>query len=168
MKEKTNSVAESIQQREEVQKFQELLPDEYVAEGLVAKLLEDQSVENETILWVRPAEARDVVSKALTEAGAIVDEAIAYKTVPETGDPTGAGARFEEQGADIITFASSSAVEHFLELGLELPERLKTASIGPVTSAALRDAGLEVDIEAVQHDIPGLVYAIQQSEAGGA
>ena len=139
----------------------DLLPDEYVAEGLLAKLLETESVENETILWVRPAEARDVLGKGLTEAGAIVDEAIAYQTVPETGDPTGAVARFQEDGADVITFASSSAVEHFLDLGLELPERLKIASIGPVTSEALHSAGLDVDIEAEQHDIPGLVAAIE-------
>ncbi len=140
----------------------DLLPDEYVAEGLLEKLLETESVENETVLWVRPKEARDVLGKGLTEAGAIVDQAIAYQTVPETGDPTGAVARFREEGADVITFASSSAVEHFLDRGLELPERLKIASIGPVTSGALRSAGLEVDIEAERHDIPGLAAAIEQ------
>ncbi len=67
----------------------------------------------------------------------------------------------KEEGADLITFASSSAVEHFLDLGLPLPENLKTASIGPVTSAALRADGRDVDIEAEQHDIPGLVAAIE-------
>jgi uroporphyrinogen III methyltransferase/synthase len=37
---------------------------------------------------------------------------------------------------------------------------MKTASIGPITSATMRKLGLRVDIEAKQHDIPGLVNAI--------
>ena len=139
----------------------DLLPDEYVAEGLLAKILETESVDNETFLLVRPAEARDVLGAGLAEKGAIVDQAIAYQTVAETGDPTGAAERFKTDGADLITFASSSAVENFLDLDLPLPERLKIASIGPVTSEALEQAGLDVDIEARQHDIPGLVAAIE-------
>ena len=112
-------------------------------------------------LLVRPSEARDVISKGLTEAGAIVDEAIAYKTVAEADDPTGAAGRFEEEGADVITFTSSSTVEHFLEMELPLPENLIIASIGPVTSMALSAAGLDVDIEAKESNIPGLVAAIE-------
>ena len=138
----------------------DLLPDEYVAEGLLKKLLDDESVENEMFLLVRPDQARDVIAKGLTEAGAIVDEAIAYQTVGETGDPTGAAARFESEGADVITFTSSSTVEHFLDMGLPIPENLLIASIGPVTSSALRSAGLEIDIEAKESNIPGLVDSI--------
>ena len=139
----------------------DLLPDEYVAEGLLNKILEQENVENEMFLLVRPSEARDVISKGLIEAGAIVDEAVAYKTVAEAGDPTGAAGRFEADGADVITFTSSSTVEHFLEMGLPLPENLLIASIGPVTSMALSAAGLEVDIEATESNIPGLVAAIE-------
>jgi len=140
----------------------DLLPDEYVAEGLLQKILAEESVENEMFLLVRPNEARDVVARGLTEAGAIVDEAIAYRTVAETGDPGGAVARFEADGADVITFTSSSTVEHFLDMELPLPENLLIASIGPVTSEALRSAGLDVDIEATGSNIPGLVAAIEQ------
>ena len=139
----------------------DLLPDEYVAEGLLKKILEKESVDNEMFLLVRPDEARDVIAKGLTKAGAIVDEAVAYQTVAETDDPTGAVGRFEAEGADIITFTSSSTVEHFLDMELPLPENLLIASIGPVTSAALSSAGLEVDIEATESNIPGLVAAIE-------
>ncbi len=138
----------------------DLLPDEYVAEGLLKKLLDDESVENEMFLLVRPDQARDVIAKGLTEAGAIVDEAIAYRTVGEMGDPTGAAGRFESEGADVITFTSSSTVEHFLDMGLPIPENLLIASIGPVTSSALHSAGLEIDIEAKESNIPGLVDSI--------
>jgi uroporphyrinogen-III synthase len=37
---------------------------------------------------------------------------------------------------------------------------VRSASIGPVTSATLREFGLPVDIEAKEYTIPGLVAAI--------
>jgi uroporphyrinogen III methyltransferase/synthase len=61
----------------------------------------------------------------------------------------------------MITFTSASTADHFMALGLPWPEGLKTASIGPVTSAEMKKLGLGVDLEAPQHDIPGLVDAIR-------
>jgi uroporphyrinogen III methyltransferase/synthase len=106
------------------------------------------------------------MAKKLTDLGAIVDEAIAYRTVPETADVRGGIARFKEEGADLITFTSSSTVENFMALKLPLPANLKTASIGPVTSKTMREHGLQVDLEAKQHDIPGLIKAIRQFYIG--
>jgi uroporphyrinogen III methyltransferase / synthase len=138
----------------------DLIPEKYVAEGLVESLMKEESVENLTFLWVRAQEARDVVAAALTGAGAIVDEAVAYQTVMETEDINGARQRLAEEGADVITFTSASTAENFFKLGLPLPEGVKIASIGPVTSKAIIQHGHAVDIEASQHDIPGLVDAI--------
>jgi uroporphyrinogen III methyltransferase/synthase len=139
----------------------DLMPKKHVAEALAeAFLTEVGSIENTTMLWVRAKGARDVISKALNEAGVILDEAVAYQTVPETGDPTGAVKRFREEGADIITFTSASTVECFLDLGLSIPEGCRIASIGPVTSEAVVENGYEVDLEADEHDIPGLVAAV--------
>jgi uroporphyrinogen III methyltransferase/synthase len=53
-------------------------------------------------------------------------------------------------------------VECFFALGLELPKGIKIASIGPVTSDAIRARGLKIDIEAKEHSIPGLVKAIEK------
>ncbi|MCB1089228.1 MAG: uroporphyrinogen-III synthase, partial [Verrucomicrobiae bacterium] len=50
----------------------------------------------------------------------------------------------------------------FFDLGLELPEGIRIASIGPITSDTIRKHGLHVDIEAKQHDIPGLVEAVRE------
>ncbi len=139
----------------------EFVPEKSVAESLVKELIAHVgSLENQSVLWVRPEDARDVIVTALTEHGAIVDEAIAYRTVPETEDPTGAQARFREEGADVLTFASSSAVENFFALNLPLPSGIKIASIGPVTTAALKVVGHKPHIEAKQHDISGLAAAI--------
>jgi uroporphyrinogen III methyltransferase / synthase len=137
----------------------DLIPERFVAEGLIEAFKKD-SVENLTMLWVKAAESRDVVGDGLEKLGAIVDECIAYKTVPETEDPTGARARFEEEGADMITFTSSSTVEHYLALGIDWPENCVAASIGPVTSDTLRKHQIRPAFEASPHDIPGLVAGI--------
>ena len=118
----------------------DLQPAEYVAEAIIAALKEVGSVENERFLLVRAEQARDVLPKELSRLGAIVDEAIAYRTVPETEDVGGGLARFKAEGADLITFTSSSTVENFLALKLPLPEGLQTASIGPITSQTMREA----------------------------
>ena len=138
----------------------DLIPEKFVAEGLV-EAFANESIENLTVLWVRAQEARDVIYDGLTALGAIVDECIAYKTVPETEDPTGAVARMGEEGADLVTFTSASTVENFFKLGLPWPEGCAAGSIGPVTSEALRKQGIEPAFEAPQHDIPGLVAAIR-------
>lgn len=139
-----------------------LQPDESVGEAVVRAFQKQGSVENEKILLVGPEVTRDVIAKGLGGAGAIVDEAVAYRTAPETADVSGGMARFKAGGADLITFASSSAAENFMALKLPLPAGLKTASIGPVTSKTMRTLGLRVDIEAKQHDIPGLTKAIRE------
>jgi uroporphyrinogen III methyltransferase / synthase len=138
----------------------EVQPDEYVAEAIIEALQKFESLENLKFLLVRAANARDVLPKRLAQLGGIVDEAIAYRTVSETRDGTGARERFERDGADLVTFTSSSTVTNFLALKLPWPGNLRTASIGPVTSETMRQAGLKVDIEAARHDIDGLVEAV--------
>lgn len=139
----------------------DLMPKKHVAEALAeAFLTEVGSIENTTMLWVRAKGARDVISQTLGKAGVILDEAIAYQTVPETEDPTGAVKRFKEEGADFITFTSASTVECFLDLGLSIPEGCKIVTIGPVTSEAVEENGYRIDLEAKEHDIPGLVDAV--------
>jgi uroporphyrinogen III methyltransferase/synthase len=141
----------------------DLMPEKHVAEALVETFKKEVgSLENEMILWVRPDGARDVVARELEKQGAIVDEAIAYRTVAETDDRTGARKRLIEEGADVITFTSASTVEHFFNLGLPIAPGTLFASIGPITSAALRERGHKPHIEAKDHDIPGLVEAIRR------
>jgi len=144
----------------------DLQPREYVAEGIVKEFQKDGSVENLRILIVRPESARDILPRELTKLGAIVDEAFAYRTLPETEDAFGGRERLREEGADMVAFTSSSTVENFVALKLPWPPGMKTASIGPVTSRTMRDLGLSVDVEAGASDIPGLVEAIRRFYAG--
>jgi uroporphyrinogen-III synthase len=57
---------------------------------------------------------------------------------------------------DLVVLASASAARAFGRLGLDMP----AVSIGPETTRAARDAGVEVVREAATHDVPGLLAAI--------
>ena len=138
----------------------DLQPEQSIAEGLIKAFTKEYSVENLKLLIVHGEKARDLLPKELMKMGAIVDQAIAYRTVPETKAP--GIERFREEGADLITFTSSSTVENFVAMNLPMPETLRTASIGPATSKTMRELGLRVDIEARQHDLNGLTTAIRK------
>jgi len=137
----------------------DLIPEEFVAESLV-KAFKELNVENLRMLLPRAAGAREILAVELENLGAIVDDVAVYQTIPETEDVSGGIRRFREEGADMITFTSASTAAHFMALGLSLPDGIKTASIGPVTSQEMVNLGLTPDVEAIQHDIPGLVLAI--------
>jgi uroporphyrinogen III methyltransferase/synthase len=140
----------------------DLQPQDFVAESLVREFRKEGGIENLRVLIARAEKARDLLPRELSALGAIVDEGFAYRTVPETRDDIGARRRLVEEGADLITFTSSSTVENFLALELPWPPKMQVATIGPITSKTARDRGLDVAVEARRHDIPGLVEAIRK------
>jgi uroporphyrinogen III methyltransferase / synthase len=135
----------------------DVVPERSIAEALVGALA-PVPVKGKPVLVARAAEARDVLPDALRDRGADVDVVALYETVRE--DP-GAEAIEAAMAADYVTFTSSSTVRNFLETtGGRLPDGARVASIGPVTSATLRDAGFEAHVEAERHDPEGLVEAL--------
>lgn len=62
----------------------------------------------------------------------------------------------EPPHGDLVVLASASAARAFARLGADIP----AVSIGPQTTAAAREAGIEVVREAQTHDVPGLLAAI--------
>lgn len=133
----------------------------FVAEGLLDALAD---VPVRRALVARAAEARDVLPEGLRARGAEVDVVALYETVGEAlAEPQLDAVR----AADYVTFTSSSTVRFFFDSvggGSRLGARL--VSIGPVTSAALRERGLEPHVEAERHDIDGLVQALVADVAG--
>jgi uroporphyrinogen III methyltransferase / synthase len=129
------------------------VPERAVAEELV-EALGDTPVARALI--VRAREGRDVLPDALRERGADVEVLALYETVAEPLEPETAAAASR---ADYVTFTSASTVRFFLAAagGLDGP---RIASIGPATSAALREAGLEPDLEADPHTPDGLIAAL--------
>ena len=152
-----------------------IVPDEYVAESVVRSLR--NKVKGKRVLLARAKVARDVIPRELRKLGAKVNVVEAYETVI----PQSSGARLRavledpKRRPDVICFTSSSTVRNFVTL-LETGTRgrrnsrhtgmldgIQFASIGPVTSATLREFGLLVDIEAREYTIPGLIQAIVSS-----
>jgi uroporphyrinogen-III synthase len=151
-------------------------PKEYIAESVVASLR--NRVKGKRVLLVRARVARDVIPRELRQAGAQVDVVEAYETVTPTMSEKRLWTALANPSRqpDAITFTSSSTVKNFVALlGLRGARAalkksspmhgVHSASIGPVTSATLREFGLPVDIEAAEYTIPGLVRAIVRRAA---
>jgi uroporphyrinogen-III synthase len=142
----------------------DLVPDRYVAESVVDAL--ENRVSGSRILLARARVARDVIPEALTKAGARVDVVDAYQTIVPLGSEQKVREIFgpNRYAIDAVTFTSSSTVKNLVtllkqaEVAIPLPG-VKACSIGPVTSATLREYGWEPAVEAEQYDIPGLVAA---------
>jgi uroporphyrinogen III methyltransferase / synthase len=137
----------------------DLLPQKFVAEGLI-EAFKSESIEHQKILGIKAEETRDVLYDGLMSLGAIVDSCLAYRTVPETADPTGAAKQLREEGADLITFTSGSTVECFFNMGIDWPEGCEAACIGPVTHETFKATCDAPSIVSKQHDIEGLVQTI--------
>ncbi len=141
----------------------DIVPERFVAEALV-EALEPVDVKGKPVLIARAAEARDVLPDALRERGAEVDVVALYETVAEDPSPEAIDAA---QDADYVTFTSSSTVRNLVgSLGKRMPSHARIVSIGPITSATAREAGLDVHVEAERHDIEGLVEALLADGAG--
>ncbi len=146
-----------------------VVPKEYVAESVVKAL--KKRTEGRRVLLVRAKVARDVIPNELRKAGAAVDVIEAYETVlPKTSRAELMKAfKDARKRPDVITFTSSSTARNFVELIGEraaysgMLDGVKLASIGPVTTATLKELGLKADIRAKEYTIPGLVEAITTS-----
>jgi uroporphyrinogen III methyltransferase/synthase len=137
----------------------DLMPEEYVAESLVAAFA-TVDLGGRKILLPRAAVARDLVPVELTRRGATVDVVEAYRTAAPENLPQRARDVLERK-PHWITFTSSSTVRNFVAAaGRESLDGVKIASIGPITSATVREHGLVVNVEADSHTIEGLVAAI--------
>jgi uroporphyrinogen III methyltransferase/synthase len=135
----------------------DVLPERAVAESLVEAL---GDVPVGRALVARAKVARDVLPDALRARGAEVDVLELYETVAE---PLSAEQLDAVRTADYVTFTSASTVTNLLSAVAGDTAALagaRLASIGPVTSDALRTHGLEPHVEAEQHDVDGLLAAL--------
>jgi len=141
----------------------DLVPDKATAEDLAKALIDTDSLDSANVLVVTGNRNRDVLVEMLEAVGhAIVDGLQVYATdfTNLEGDPS--AERFCREGADAIVFASSSAVDSYLEQedDLRLEEGARKpihCSIGPATSRTLRDNELSVDLEAPKASLSAVV-----------
>ncbi|HWC26634.1 MAG TPA: uroporphyrinogen-III C-methyltransferase [Solirubrobacteraceae bacterium] len=139
----------------------DIVPPRAVAESLVEALAERPI---RRALIARAEQARDVLPDALRERGAQVEILALYRTVAE---PLGGVARDAALAADYVAFTSASSVRFFVEAAGAPGAAQRVVSIGPVTSDALRERGLEPHVEAQEHTPDGLVAALLADVAPG-
>ena len=139
----------------------DLMPEEFVAESLLdifphpsEPSTADPIGTSGLVLIPRAEIAREVLPAGLRERGWNVEVVTAYRTVPA---PISEELRERIAQAQVITFASASAVNNYVAaVGRDQTPELVVA-IGPITAQAVRDAGLELGAESSRHTIAGLV-----------
>jgi uroporphyrinogen III methyltransferase / synthase len=135
----------------------DLQPERFVAESLLEAFPDPPADRPGRVLLARAEVARDVLPDGLAARGWQVEIADAYRTVPAE---VSAADRARLAEAQIVTFASASAVTNYLAAaGAELVPPV-VAAIGPITADAARTAGLTVAVEAQVHTLDGLVDAL--------
>jgi len=143
-------------------------PGTFTTADVVAALASTGDLKGRRVLCPRSDIAPPELTDALRERGAEVTEVIAYRTLPDDSSAAHVKELLGRGEVHWLTFTSSSTVRHFCSAvgpqGL-VSSGLKVASIGPATSATLREFGLSSVVEAKEHTIPGLLNAIIQSEA---
>jgi len=151
------------------------MPTENRSEAIVEALRREGQVDGARVLLPRADIARETLPDDLLQAGMIVEDVAAYRTVRESFGREGEPDIYKmllEGEVDIVTFTSASSVRHFVrnlgeDQAADLLSRVDVASIGPVTAEAAQQLGIATTImPTVEYSIPALVEAIVAHVAG--
>ncbi|HWS70987.1 MAG TPA: uroporphyrinogen-III synthase, partial [Thermoanaerobaculia bacterium] len=129
----------------------DLVPEKFQSIALLPHFPE--KLDGVRIAVIRAEEGRDELLDELRKRGAEVHLAVAYRTIAVAGDAS------ELHDLDVVTFTSSSTVDNFFAQDANTGDAL-FASIGPMTSDALRKHGRGPDVEAEEATVESLHDAI--------
>ena len=140
------------------------MPKEFIAEAILDGF-KKMFIKGRRILLPRAKKARDILPRGLRKMGAEVDVVEAYRTVKPKGRSKRLRQLLTKEKIDVITFTSSSTVDHFAELLKKedlkkLLRGIAIACIGPVTAKTAKEWGMEVAIQPQEYTIPALTQAI--------
>lgn len=133
--------------------------------ALADELIATGSLDSSKLIVVTGNMNRDDLVTKLEEARAIVDQLQVYKTEKTDLSADPVAADFRERGADAILFASSSAVQSFVDQAAALKLGKKAVrpiagSIGPQTSETMKKVGVPIDFTAKTPSLDSLVDAL--------
>ncbi|HWA08894.1 MAG TPA: uroporphyrinogen-III synthase [Opitutaceae bacterium] len=140
-------------------------PKTATAEALADELIATGSLDSAKLLVVTGNLNRDELVRKLEDARAIVDRLQVYKTEMTDLSADPAAADFRARGADAILFASSSAVQSFVDQAKALKLDAKAVrplagSIGPQTTETMKQLGVPVDFIAKTPSLDALADAV--------
>jgi len=136
----------------------DLQPAEFRAEALAESLA--QATAGKRCLLIRASRGREVLAEQLTAAGASVEQVVTYASIDVTQPDPDIAAQLAAGKIDWVTVTSSAIARSLAKLFGSALSRAKLASISPITSATLRELGLEPAVEATEYTMPGVVQAI--------
>ncbi|MDB4944500.1 MAG: Uroporphyrinogen-III methyltransferase [Labilithrix sp.] len=140
---------------------------EHRQEGLVSDILAAMGGRPARVLLARAEVARELLPAALRAAGCEVDVVPVYATrMPARPLLDALAAQLEAGAIDVVTFTSSSTVEHLCDAlegrAAALLARCCVASIGPITTETAQRRGVRVDVTAAASSLEGLVAALEK------
>ena len=150
-----------------------VVPADFRAEGLVDAFRDMGAGPGWRVLIPRAEDAREVLPDELRAMGCEVDVVCVYRTQLAEADPA-IIERLRAGSVDIVTFTSGAIARGFVSAieasGLDAEQvmgQLAVASIGPVTSDAIRELGFAVDVEATESTMGSLVDAVAERFSAG-
>ncbi len=141
----------------------DLQPGEFLGAAVAEALAATAELDGANVLYPRADIAPPALPEALTARGATVTDPVAYRTIAEETDAGDMRRRLAEGEIHWITFTSSSTVKNFfavIDAEVVRAAKVRLASIGPSTSATLREMGFEPTAQADPHTIAGVIDAI--------
>jgi uroporphyrinogen-III synthase len=143
----------------------ECQPKVATAEALADEMIATGSLDSAKIVAITGSLNRDTLVQRLEDARAIVDQLQVYKTEKTDLSAEPAATDFRARGADAILFASSSAVQSFVDQAGALKlaggaTRPLAGSIGPQTTETMKKLGVPVDFEAKSPSLDALIEAL--------
>ena len=144
----------------------ELIPKRSTAEDLAKDLVATESLDSANVLVIIGNRNRDILVGLLESVGhAIVDTLAIYQTDFADVNEAPDRAKFIENGADAVVFASSSAALSYIEQEEDIVlEKGATqpihCSMGPQTTKTLIENNLSVDLEAEDSSLESMVHSL--------
>jgi uroporphyrinogen III methyltransferase/synthase len=138
----------------------DVVPQRFVAEGVLETMAMRDDVKNSRVLYLAAEGAREVLPDGLRALGSEVEVVRVYRSVSDGAGGELLRTALANGTLDAVTFASASAVRGYVDVvGAELARALPAISIGPVTSDAVRAAGITLGAEASEASVRALVEA---------
>ncbi|HIQ19783.1 MAG TPA: uroporphyrinogen-III C-methyltransferase [Planctomycetes bacterium] len=143
----------------------DLVPEQFHAESLARALA--SKADGQRFLLACADRGRAVLAGQLEAAGARVDRVVVYRSQDVRQPDPAVAASLSAGEIDWVTVASSATAHAVVRLYGEALRQARLASISPLTSAALRQAGFEPAVEASPHTMTALVEAILEAATAG-
>ena len=147
----------------------DLVPESFHADALGEALRESMSCEQSAamrVLLIRASRGRDVLRTTLEANGAQVAQVVAYQNRDVSEPAAPIAEQLDDGEFDWITVTSSAIAQSLHRMFGARLQNTQLVSISPITSATLRECGLEPAVEAKSHDMDGVVNAIVDAVQG--